>query len=176
MKKLEVPININASLLAPAQISVPTQKVHDLAIIPKYESENAAGMDLCYCPEQDFEVPLPDYSVTIYSKTRKTLPTGIKQAIPVGFEGQVRPRSGNAHKKGLTVLNSPGTIDADYRGEIGVILINTSDQDITIVPGDKIAQIVYCPVACATLDEVTELPETVRGSGGFGHTSVVGGN
>lgn len=158
------------------QINVPTQRVRIMATLPQYETENAAGMDLSYWPEQDFEVPMPAYSVTIYAGTRKTLPTGLKMAIPVGFEGQVRPRSGNAHKKGLTVLNAPGTIDSDYRGEIGVILLNTSDSDIQILPGDKIAQMVFAPVAQATLVEATELPATVRGEGGFGHTSIVGGS
>ena len=147
------------------QIKVPIMKLHPDALIPAYESENAAGMDLRYCPE-DFH----GSKVKMYSGQRVTLPTGIAMAIPVGYEGQVRPKSGNAHKRGLTVLNAPGTIDADYRGEIGVILLNTSDNTLCIEAGDGIAQIVFAPVAQAELVESESLPETVRGDGKFGST------
>ena len=98
------------------------------------------------------------------------VPTGLALAIPSGWEGQVRPRSGLAAKKALTVLNAPGTIDADYRGEVRVILVNLGSGPVEIAPGERIAQLVFCPVGRATLAEVDALPETVRGAGGFGHT------
>ena len=101
---------------------------------------------------------------------RCMVPTGLAFAIPTGWEGQVRPRSGLAAKKALTVLNAPGTIDADYRGEVRVILVNLGGDPVEIAPGERIAQLVFCPVGRATLDEVDALPETHRGAGGFGHT------
>jgi dUTP pyrophosphatase len=98
------------------------------------------------------------------------IPTGLKLAIPEGYEGQVRPRSGLAVKHGLTVVNAPGTIDADYRGEVKVALINLGPKPVTISRGDRLAQLVIAPVARAELVEVDELPESPRGEGGFGHT------
>ena len=125
-------------------------------------------MDLCAClPMGTDGQPAP---VTLAPLARALVPTGLAFAIPVGFEGQVRPRSGWALKQGITVLNSPGTIDADYRGEVKVILINLGQDTVTIQPGDRIAQLVIAPVVQAGLREVDILDDTARGSGGFGHT------
>ena len=103
---------------------------------------------------------------------RLLVATGISVAIPLGYEGQVRPRSGLAIKQGLSLVNTPGTIDADYRGEIKVILINLGQDPITIEPGQRMAQLVICPVVVPQLVEVAELPETERGNGGFGSTGI----
>ncbi len=136
-------------------------KIHPSVILPVYESEAAAGMDLRAFLESD---------LTIQPLGRSKIPTGLKIEIPFGFEGQVRPRSGLAAKSGITVLNSPGTIDSDYRGELQVILINLSDGDVVIKNGDRIAQLVIAPVCRAELAETDALTETRRGSGGFGST------
>jgi dUTP pyrophosphatase len=104
--------------------------------------------------------------------SRKLIPTGIMAAIPEGFEGQVRPRSGLALRHGISMVNTPGTIDSDYRGEIKVIMINLGEEAFVIKRGDRIAQLVICPVMQAELLEVAELPETFRGGGGFGHTGI----
>ena len=129
--------------------------------LPKYESEQAAGMDIrCNISE----------AVTLAPMERKLIPTGLYIELPAGFEAQIRPRSGLALKRGLTVLNTPGTIDADYRGEVGVILINLSGEPQTIEPGERICQMVIAQHAVATLVEVNELTDTERGAGGFGHT------
>jgi len=101
---------------------------------------------------------------------RVAVPTGLAFEIPAGFEGQVRPRSGLARKVGITILNAPGTIDSDYRGEVQVLLVNLGDAPHVIQPGDRIAQLVIAPVSMAELEEATELAETPRGAGGFGHT------
>ena len=108
--------------------------------------------------------------LTLASLQRCLVPTGLRIAIPRGFEGQVRPRSGWALKEGVTVLNSPGTIDSDYRGEVAVILVNLSSQPVQIRHGDRIAQLVIAPVARVAPVELRELDETTRGTGGFGHT------
>jgi dUTP pyrophosphatase len=129
--------------------------------LPAYQSEHAAGMDL---PAALTE------TVTIAPGKRALIPTGWSFAIPPGFEGQVRPRSGLAMKHGITVLNTPGTIDADYRGEVKVVLANLGDEDFVVHHGDRIAQLVICPVAKATLRVVTSLAPTVRGDGGYGST------
>jgi dUTP pyrophosphatase len=129
--------------------------------LPRYQSAHAAGMDLV----ADIEV-----SLEIESMGRAAVPAGIAVEIPPGFEGQVRPRSGRALEEGLTLVNSPGTIDADYRGEIKVLLVNLGSARITIRPGDRIAQLVIAPVARAELVEVAELDPSSRGGGGFGHT------
>ena len=129
--------------------------------LPAYHSEHAAGFDL----QADLDGPL-----TLHSLSRAAIPTGIALEIPPGYEGQVRPRSGRALAEGLTLLNSPGTIDADYRGEVKVILINLGDAAITINPGDRIAQVIIAPVARAELKEVDALETSSRGGGGFGHT------
>ena len=131
--------------------------------LPRYESDGAAGMDLMAALDQ----PL-----SLAPGQRAIVPTGIAIALPVGFEAQIRPRSGLAAKQGLTVLNTPGTIDADYRGEVGVILINLGQDDVVIARGERIAQMVIAPVVQAVWDEVDALPETARGAGGFGSTGV----
>jgi dUTP pyrophosphatase len=129
--------------------------------LPEYHSAGAAGMDLL----ADIEAAL-----TLASLERCPIPTGIAVEIPAGFEGQVRPRSGRALREGLTLVNTPGTIDSDYRGEIQVIVVNLGRDPVTIQRGDRIAQLVIAPVARATLVEVKELADTHRGGGGFGHT------
>jgi dUTP pyrophosphatase len=131
--------------------------------LPAYETAQAAGMDLrAAVPEGEPLVLRPG--------DRHPVPTGLAFALPPGFEGQVRPRSGLAAKAGVTCLNTPGTIDADYRGEVKVILINHGPEDFTIRRGDRIAQLVIAPVVQATWTEVDSLDETVRGAGGFGST------
>ena len=131
--------------------------------LPAYETAHAAGMDLrAFLPE----------SIVLKANTRAIIPTGLFMEIPVGFEAQVRPRSGLAFKHGITVLNSPGTIDADYRGEIGVILVNLSHEDFVIENGERIAQLIIAKHERAEWLEVTELSETSRGAGGFGSTGV----
>ena len=130
--------------------------------LPSYETINSAGMDL--------RAYLPDGELVIKPMQRALVPTGLFMEIPVGYEGQVRPRSGLAIKSGITVLNSPGTIDADYRGEVKVILINLSDQDFVIKSGDRIAQLVIAKCEQMEVVEVETLSETERGAGGFGHT------
>jgi dUTP pyrophosphatase len=109
-------------------------------------------------------------AITLETLDRYAVPTGIAVEIPAGFEGQVRPRSGRALREGLTLLNAPGTIDSDYRGEIQVILVNLGRDPVSIEPGDRIAQLVLAPVARAVVQEVETLPGTGRGVGGFGHT------
>ena len=131
--------------------------------LPAYETSASAGVDL--------RANL-DESVVLKSFERTLVKTGLFLEIPEGFEGQVRPRSGLALKKGITVLNSPGTIDADYRGEVGVILINLSQEDFTIEDGERIAQLVFCKVEQANWENVEILTETHRGEGGFGSTGV----
>ena len=111
-----------------------------------------------------------DGPVTITSDQRLGIPTGWAIELPPGYEAQVRPRSGLASRHGVTVVNAPGTIDSDYRGEIVVLLVNLGKEPHTLMPGDRVAQIVIAPVSRATIEEVAELSETVRGTGGFGHT------
>lgn len=132
--------------------------------MPTYETVNSAGMDL--------RAYLPDGELVMKPMQRALVPTGLFMEIPVGYEGQVRPRSGLAIKSGITVLNSPGTIDADYRGEVKVILINLSDTDFVIKSGDRIAQLVIARHEQPEVVEVQTLSETERGAGGFGHTGV----
>ena len=129
--------------------------------LPAYQSENAAGIDL---------IADIDDAWNMAPGERRAVPTGIAVEIPVGYEGQVRPRSGRALKDGLGVINSPGTIDADYRGEVKVLLVNLGQLAIRITPGDRIAQLVITPVVRAEIVEVEELAPTTRGPGGFGHT------
>lgn len=133
------------------------------AVLPAYQTAGAAGMDLRAC------LPAGE-TLTLQPLGRLLVPTGLAVAIPAGYEGQVRPRSGWALKEGVTILNSPGTIDSDYRGEVRVLLVNLGEAAVTIRGGDRIAQLVICPVAAATLTEVTVLDDTSRGAGGFGHT------
>lgn len=129
--------------------------------LPRYESAQAAGMDL----RTSITEP-----VTLRPLERRLFPTGLFMELPVGYEAQVRPRSGLALKQGLTVLNTPGTIDADYRGEVGVILVNLSSEAVTINPGDRIAQMVIARHEQPDIQEVAELSTTDRGAGGFGHS------
>lgn len=140
------------------KVNVVNQSKHEL---PKYETIGAAGLDL-----------KANLSETVILKPleRKLIKTGFFIEIPQGYEAQVRPRSGLAFKHGITVLNSPGTIDADYRGEIGVILVNLSNEDFVINDGERIAQLVFAKVEQATWNSVAELSDTDRGTGGFGST------
>lgn len=131
--------------------------------LPAYATAQSAGMDL----RADIEA-----SVTLKPLQRRLIPTGLFIALPEGYEAQVRPRSGLALKHGITVLNTPGTIDADYRGEIGIVLVNLSDTDFTINPGERIAQMVITRYEQAELQVVKELDSTERGEGGYGHTGV----
>jgi dUTP pyrophosphatase len=133
------------------------------ASLPQYMTEGSSGMDLFACLDKE---------VTLAPGERRLIPTGIFVAIPEGFEGQIRPRSGLAIQKGIGIVNGPGTIDADYRGEIGVLLINFGREPFTIRSGDRIAQMVITRVFRATLEEVDDLPITRRQEGGFGHTGV----
>lgn len=134
---------------------------HSTNPLPKYESAMAAGMDI-RC-----NIPAP---IVLQPLERKLIPTGLFIELPQGYEAQIRPRSGLALKRGLTVLNTPGTIDADYRGEIGIILINLSNEAQTIEPGERICQMVIAQYEQLDLVEVTELSTTDRGEGGFGHS------
>jgi len=134
----------------------------DIAL-PRKMSEWAAGFDL------QAAVPEP---VILQPGERRLIPTGFAMAMPAELEAQIRPRSGLAYKHGITCLNSPGTIDADYRGEVKVLLINLGQEPFTIARGERIAQMVIQRIPAIELFEVDELPETVRGSGGFGHTGV----
>lgn len=132
------------------------------AELPRRMSTAAAGLDLAAC--------LPDGPVALAPGERRLLPTGLAVAIAVGFEGQVRPRSGLALRHGLSIVNAPGTIDADYRGELKVLLINLGGEPVTIQHGDRIAQLVVAPVAMVEVREVEALPAAERGAGGFGST------
>lgn len=131
--------------------------------LPNYESVSAAGMDLRAAVTEP---------VTIKPGERTMIPTGLQMAIPEGFEAQIRPRSGLAIKNGITMLNTPGTIDADYRGEVKVIAINLGEEEFEVNHGDRIAQMVIAPVTQFPVVEVDELNETERGEGGFGSTGV----
>lgn len=140
------------------KINIINKSSHEL---PSYETIASAGMDLRAFIEHD---------ITLKPLERCIIPTGLFMALPVGYEAQIRPRSGLAAKHGVTVLNSPGTIDADYRGEVGVILINLSDEDFTIENGERIAQMVIAKHERAIWNLVQSLSETSRGAGGFGST------
>lgn len=131
--------------------------------LPKYATPQSAGMDLRANTEEAF---------TLKPLERRLVPTGLFIALPEGYEAQVRPRSGLALKHGITVLNTPGTIDADYRGEIGVVLVNLSNEPFTVEPGERIAQMVIAKHEQADFVVVEELDETERGAGGYGHTGV----
>lgn len=130
--------------------------------LPAYETSSSAGMDL--------RAYLPEGPITLKPMQRTLVPTGLFMEIPEGYEGQVRPRSGLAIKNGITVLNTPGTIDADYRGEVKIILINLSDTDFVINSGERVAQIVFAKCEQMEVLSVETLSETKRGAGGFGHT------
>ncbi|MFM1914594.1 MAG: hypothetical protein RLZZ531_263 [Bacteroidota bacterium] len=142
------------------QVKITNKSRHDL---PKYETPGSSGMDIRANIEQ---------TICLKPMQRTLVKTGLYLEMDPSIECQIRPRSGLALKKGLTVLNTPGTVDADYRGEIGVILINLSDEEVHIEDGERIAQMVFCPVQKIILTEVTELTDSERGAGGFGSTGV----
>ena len=138
-------------------------KCKENAVLPSYKTEQAAGADVCAFLEKN---------LVLKAHERALIPTGLFFEIPLGFEVQVRPRSGLALKNGITVLNSPGTIDSDYRGELKILLINLGREDFLIKNGDRIAQIVICPVVQAEFESVLELNKSLRGEDGFGSTGV----
>ena len=131
--------------------------------LPAYETEQSAGMDIRAAVTDPVDIP---------PGGRALIPTGFKMALPRGFEAQIRPRSGLALKNGVTLPNTPGTIDADYRGEVGIILLNLGAESFRVARGDRIAQMVIAPVLQAAWQEVSALDETARGDGGFGSTGV----
>ena len=142
-------------------IKVLVKKLNPKAELPKYKTEGSSGMDL---------MALIENPITIKSQNSALIPTGLSIAIPEDMEVQIRPRSGLAAKSNISVLNTPGTIDSDYRGEIKIILFNHGKEEFTVNNNDRIAQMVLMPVLKAEFKEVEELPKTVRGSGGFGST------
>ena len=142
-------------------IKVLVKKLNPKAKLPKYKTEGSSGMDL---------MALIENSITIKSQNSALIPTGLSIAIPEDMEVQIRPRSGLAAKSNISVLNTPGTIDSDYRGEIKIILFNHGKEEFTVNNNDRIAQMVLMPVLKAEFKEVEDLPKTVRGSGGFGST------
>ena len=131
--------------------------------LPSYESAYAAGMDIRAALQE---------SMVLESGERELIPTGLQMAIPQGYEAQIRPRSGLAYRNGVTMLNTPGTIDADYRGEVKVLAVNLGNESFEINHGDRIAQMVIAPVTQAHIEEVEQLSDTERGDGGFGSTGV----
>ena len=137
------------------------KRLSDKAQLPVYETSGASGMDLAALIDED---------IIMTPGERVLVPTGLAVSIPKGFEIQIRPRSGLAAKKGVTVINTPGTIDADYRGEIKIILFNHGNKDFIVNNNDRIAQMVLTPVIKMEIEEVDQLPKTIRGSGGFGST------
>lgn len=143
------------------RIQVKVKKLYNHSKIPEYQTSGSAGLDLMAAIEEE---------IIIQPLQRVLIPTGIAMEIPSGYEGQVRPRSGLALKHGITCLNTPGTIDSDYRGEIKVILINLGDTSYIIQPYDRVAQLVLSPIVMAELQVVTTLDETIRDKKGFGHT------
>lgn len=142
------------------RVSISVQLL-DGAMLPAYQSEGAAGMDLC--ANESFE---------LRPFERRLVGTGIRVAIPDGFEGQVRPRSGLALRHGISMVNTPGTIDSDYRGEVRVLLINLGDAPVAFQRGERVGQLVICPIAKAQLQVVATLEDTARGENGFGSTGV----
>ncbi|MCB9555963.1 MAG: dUTP diphosphatase [Deltaproteobacteria bacterium] len=138
-------------------------RLNPQARVPRYMTEHAAGMDLA---------ALLDAPISLAPGQRAAVSTGLAIELEPGYEAQVRPRSGLALKQGVTVVNAPGTIDADYRGEVKVLLINAGTDPVTISTGDRIAQLVVAPVTRAAIVEVDELSSTERGAGGFGHTGI----
>jgi dUTP pyrophosphatase len=144
-------------------ITIKVKKLKPGAALPRYESEGASGMDVRACLNE---------AAVVQAGAVIIIPTGLAFELPDGFEIQVRPRSGLARGHGITVLNSPGTVDSDYRGELSVILINLGKETFTIHHGDRIAQLVFAPVLRAVLAEARELSDTGRGAGGFGSTGI----
>lgn len=147
----------------PVSVRITTLPHAEGLALPTYATEHAAGMDLCAAVTAD---------VVLAAGERKLIPTGLSIALPEGYEAQIRPRSGLALKNGLSVLNSPGTIDADYRGEVQIILANLGNEPFTISRGMRIAQMVVAPYSRVTWDSVETLDDTARGAGGFGSTGV----
>jgi dUTP pyrophosphatase len=145
----------------PIKVSVRRKEGCQDVPLPRYMSEAAAGMDVCAANDEP---------VVLEPGQVRLIPTGLYLAIPAGYEGQVRPRSGLALKHGLVIVNSPGTIDSDYRGEVGIIVGNIGSQTYTVERGSRIAQLVIAPVVRAEIEIVDTLDETSRGVGGFGHT------
>ena len=143
------------------KINLKIKKISKLAQLPTYATEGAAGMDLYAANEEP---------ITLAPLERKLVPLGFTMELPTGYEAQIRPRSGMAIKRGITLSNCVGTVDEDYRGEVCVGLVNLSREDYTIQAGDRIAQMVVAPVTKAIIIEADELAETVRGEGGFGST------
>ncbi len=142
------------------QIKIINQSKHPL---PRYETEESSGVDLRAHIE---------YPIVLKPLERALIPTGLFVEIPQGYEAQIRPRSGLALKKGLSILNAPGTIDSDYRGEIKVILVNLSGDHVEVNDGERICQMIFAPVAQAQFSEVENIGESGRGAGGFGHTGI----
>ena len=142
-------------------IKILIKRLSDKVLIPKYETLGSSGMDIAASIKENIEINPGEKSI---------IPTGLILSIPKGFEVQIRPRSGLAAKKGISVLNTPGTIDADYRGEIKVILINLGKENFIVENGLRIAQMVVCPIVQANFEEVKDLDKTTRGEGGFGST------
>lgn len=145
-------------------LRVEIELLHEGARMPARMTELAAGYDLSAC--------LGDRSIELPPGGRARVPTGLRLAIPPGYEGQVRPRSGWAAKSGVTVLNAPGTIDADFRGELQVLLVNLGEEGVTVRHGDRIAQLVIAPVSAVAFEAVETLTPSERGEGGFGSTGV----
>ena len=152
-----------------SEVSVPVQRLpngRDLPL-PEYQTDGAAGLDL--------QAAIPEgEDVVLAPGTREMIPTGIAMALPHGYEAQIRPRSGLAAKNGVTVINSPGTVDCDYRGEVKVVLINHGSDPLVITRGMRIAQMIIAPVTRGIFEEHDSLPETDRGTGGFGSTGTGG--
>jgi dUTP diphosphatase len=142
-------------------LRIPIQRLSTLADVPQYATSGSAGLDL---------PAAIDNPITLSAGSYALVPCGFAMALPAGYEAQVRPRSGLAARYGVTVLNSPGTIDSDYRGEVKVVLINHGLDHFTITPGMRIAQLVIGPVTRVELEETSELSDTTRAAGGFGHT------
>jgi len=160
---LRPPTGYAGPMPSPDTLTVPIVLLDARASEPIAHSEHAAGLDLAAC--------LPEGEVVVIAPgARGLIPTGVSLAIPPGYEGQVRPRSGLSIKHGVTVLNAPGTIDADYRGEVRVALINLGDESFTIEHGMRIAQLVIAPVSRVTIERVAQLDTTTRGDRGFGST------
>lgn len=143
------------------KINLKLQKLDENVTVPSYQTQGAAGMDLCAFLKEP---------VTLKSLERKLIPTGLKMELPHGYEAQIRPRSGMSIKHGITLINCVGTIDEDYRGELCVPVVNLSSEEFTINNGDRIAQMIISPVTKAEIEVVTELSDTQRGEGGFGST------
>jgi dUTP pyrophosphatase len=149
---------------APVRVTVARLPQAEGLPLPAYMSDRAAGADLCAAIDEE---------LTLLPGERALVPTGLTIALPTGYEAQIRPRSGLAIRHGVTCLNSPGTIDADYRGEVRIVLANLGSEPVIVRRGDRIAQMVVAPVAQAVFDVVEELPPTIRGDGGFGSTGIV---